>query len=87
MTKFCGSHNLRGFHNLHLYPTVHTLRVIESKNKDFSVGDLVTGTFGWRTHAISDGKIKEAEMMYVQKIDPSIPLRASTALGILGITG
>lgn len=72
---------------MHLYPTVHALRVIESKNKDFSVGDLVTGTFGWRTHAISDGKTNEAEMMYVQKIDPSIPLRASTALGILGMPG
>ena len=72
-------------YSLHLL--CHAFRVIDSKNKDFGVGDLVTGTFGWCTHAISDGKIKLDEMMYVRKIDPSILLRASTALGILGMPG
>ena len=66
------------------------LRVLESKNKDFAVGDLVVGNFGWRTHTISDGTGKgpiPIDMGVPQKIDPSIPLRASTALGILGMPG
>jgi len=56
-------------------------RVIESKNKNFVVGDLVVSNFGWCTHTISTGDAP------VRKIDPSIPLRASTALGILGMPG
>ena len=68
-------------------PSCHQLRVLESKNKDFAVGDLVVGNFGWRTHTINDGKTKEGLDFGVQKIDPSIPLRASTALGILGMPG
>ena len=61
--------------------------MLESKNKDFTVGDLVVGNFGWRTHTINDGKTKEGLDFGVQKIDPSSPLRASTALGILGMPG
>ena len=63
-------------------PSCRWSRVTESKNKDFAVGDMVVGFFGWRTHTISDGK-KDP----VWKIDPSIQLRASTALGILGMPG
>ena len=63
-----------------LLPFCHWFRVTESKNKDFAVGDMVVGFFGWRTHTISDGK-------NAHKLDPSIPLRTSTALGILGMPG
>lgn len=53
--------------------------VIESKSESFSKGDIVTGMFGWQTHATAD----EAA---VRKIDPSIaPI--TTHLGILGMTG
>jgi len=72
--------NLMLIHMPHVPPS----RVIESKNKDFAVGDLVVAGFGWRTHTITDGKQKDQP---VHKIDPSIPLRASTALGILGMPG
>jgi len=62
--------------------------VLESKNKDFTVGDLVVGNFGWRTHTIHDGTKKgPMDLGVPQKLDPSIPLRASTALGILGMPG
>ena len=66
----------------YFFLSCHWSRVTESKNKDFAVGDMVVGLFGWRTYTISDGK-KDP----VWKIDPSIPLRASTALGILGMPG
>ncbi len=53
--------------------------VIASENANFAVGDIVTGQFGWTTHAISDGE-------GVRKVDPSIaPI--STALGVLGMPG
>ena len=42
--------------------------------------------FGWRTHTITDGKGKEGGFGTF-KIDPSIPFRPSTALGILGMPG
>ena len=42
--------------------------------------------FGWRTHTISDGTNRGMNFPPL-KIDPSIPLRASTALGILGMPG
>ena len=56
-------------------------RVTESKNKDYTVGDLIVASFGWRTHTISDGTGG------VRKIDPSIPLSPSTGVGILGMPG
>ena len=55
-------------------------RVIQSKNKDFSVGDVVIGEFGWTSHSISDGKS-------VFKLDAESPVSHSTALGILGMPG
>ncbi len=60
-------------------------RVTESKHKDYAVGDLVVGDFGWRTHSISDGS--PSPMFPVRKIDPSISLSTSTSLGILGMPG
>ena len=74
----------------------------ESKNKDYAIGDMVVARFGWRTHTISDGTSMGMNYPQLNtnsdgtnkgrsypplKIDPSIQLRASTALGILGMTG
>ena len=53
--------------------------VMASEHPDFSVGDIVTGQFGWTSHALSDGE-------GVRKVDPNVaPI--STALGVLGMPG
>ena len=53
--------------------------VIASNNPLFAVGDFVENRFGWRSHALSDGK-------GVRKLDADIaPL--STAIGVLGMPG
>ena len=53
--------------------------IINSKNSNFSVGDIVAARIGWVTHAISDGTD-------LRKIDQSVaPI--STALGVLGMPG
>ena len=65
----------------------HAHRVLESKNADYSVGDLVLGYFGWTTHTISDGKIKPGQEIGVVKLDPAIYTSPSTALGVLGMPG
>ena len=59
-------------------------RVIESKNADFAVGDMVVANYGWQTHTVTDGKDVMAKL---SKIDPTIPLSPSTALGVLGMPG
>jgi NADPH:quinone reductase len=54
-------------------------KVLESKNADFQVGDIVQGGFGWREYATSDGG-------GIRKVDASLaPI--STALGVLGMPG
>ena len=62
-------------------------RVLESKNADYSVGDLVQGMFGWTTHSISDGKVKPGMPYEAMKLDPAIHTSTSTALGVLGMPG
>ena len=53
--------------------------IIASQHDGFSVGDIVTGQFGWTSHAISDGE-------GVRVVDPAVaPI--STALGALGMPG
>lgn len=53
--------------------------VMVSDHTDFAVGDIVTGQFGWTSHAVSNGEA-------VRKVDPSVaPI--STALGVLGMPG
>ena len=53
--------------------------VVDSKHAGFAAGDLVVGSFGWCSHAVSDGD-------GVRKIDPHLaPI--STALGVLGMPG
>ena len=54
--------------------------MIQSKSKDYSVGDVVLGEFGWSSHSISDGS-------KVFKLDSSSPIPHSTALGVLGMPG
>ena len=65
----------------------HAHRVLESKNADYSVGDMVQGMFGWATHAISDGKVKPGLPYEAIKLDPAIHTSTSTALGVLGMPG
>jgi len=63
------------------------LRVIQSKNSKFSVGDVVTATFGWTSHAIcDDAKATESKVF---KVDTSVvPTgKESYALGALGMPG
>ena len=67
--------------------TLHLHRVTESKNKDYTVGDLLVAFFGWRSHTISDGIRPSSVGFGFYKVDPSIPLSPSTSLGILGMTG
>ena len=54
--------------------------VIESKNPDFPIGDIVANPLmGWQEYAISSG-------LGLRKVDPAVaPI--STALGVLGMTG
>lgn len=54
--------------------------VIESKNPDFAIGDIVANPLtGWQEYAVSSGQ-------GLRKVDPAVaPI--STALGVLGMTG
>src|ERR1700730_2900819 len=53
--------------------------VIESKNPEYKVGDIVTAFTGWRTHAVSDGT-------KLRMVDSTLaPI--TTALGVLGMPG
>ena len=55
--------------------------IITSKHRDFAVGDLVQGTFGWQEYAISNG-----DGLYpVTKIPDGTPI--SYPLHIYGLTG
>ncbi|MEM7282234.1 MAG: NADP-dependent oxidoreductase [Pseudomonadota bacterium] len=56
-------------------------RVVESKNGDFAVGDIVTGGFGWQDYAVSDG----GGISSVSKVPPGTPL--TMPLSVLGVTG
>jgi len=54
-------------------------QVEESRNENFSVGDLVLSYSGWQEYDVSDGR-------GVSKLDPRIT-RPSYALGIMGMPG
>lgn len=57
-------------------------KVVQSKNNDFQVGDIVQGKCGWQEYKICDGS--PYHMMYkVQQREAPY----STALGVLGMTG
>jgi len=54
-------------------------KVVASRHKDFSVGDIVLSRAGWQAYAVSDGA-------GLRKLDPGrAPI--STALGVLGMPG
>lgn len=53
--------------------------VIESRNADFIVGQIVTGFWGWQEFAVSDGN-------GLRQLDPRLA-PVSTALGVLGMPG
>ena len=71
---------------IHIYTTI-IHRVIESKCADFAVGDLIVARYGWQTHTISDAAQAKDKQYRISKIDPTIPLSPSTALGTLGMPG
>jgi NADPH-dependent curcumin reductase CurA len=53
--------------------------VIESKNPNYRVGDIVTAYTGWQEYVVSSGQ-------GLRKVDSSVA-PVSTALGVLGMTG
>jgi len=55
-------------------------RVIASRNPSYSVGEIVSGTFGVQEHAVSDGR-----GLVAIPADGEIPI--ATYLGVLGMTG
>lgn len=57
-------------------------QVVVSRHPDYAVGDIVHGKLGWQDYALSDGAADKL-MFKVGATD----LPASTALGVLGITG
>ncbi len=54
--------------------------IVESKNREYAVGERVTGTFGWQRYAVSDGA---NVLRKLTDADPS----PSMALGALGLNG
>ena len=59
--------------------------VVESKNPDFEVGDLVSGGFGWQDYAVSDSVGFGGGLVPPIKIPPGVDL--PTALSLFGVTG
>ena len=57
------------------------IRIIDSKNPEYSVGEYITGMFGWRTHTIGNPS------SHARKIDSSLSAPNSTAIGVLGMPG
>lgn len=53
--------------------------VEESRNPEWTAGDMVLSYSGWQTHVISDGS-------GLRKLDPSV-VPVSTALGVMGMPG
>ncbi len=57
-------------------------QVIETRDSNFSNGDIVQGTFGWQEYAVVNGS---SGIMPIQKVPEGIP--PTSALSIYGITG
>lgn len=55
-------------------------RVVASRHRDYAVGDLVTGMFGWQDYAAVDVSVIERRIL-----ERDLPL--STSLGVLGLNG
>ncbi len=56
-------------------------KVLESKNSDYTAGELVMGRTAWESYSLADGTDYITKMV----ADPSVPL--SAYLGLLGATG
>jgi NADPH-dependent curcumin reductase CurA len=57
-------------------------RIVESRNPDWRVGEIVHGKMGWQRYAIADGSPYYLMFKVRQRVAP-----VSTALGVLGLTG
>lgn len=57
-------------------------RIVESRNPDWPVGEIVQGKLGWQDYAIADGS---AYFLMFKVRQRRVPV--STALGVLGLTG
>ncbi|MFM7395842.1 MAG: NADP-dependent oxidoreductase [Gammaproteobacteria bacterium] len=57
-------------------------RIVESRNADWRVGEIVHGKMGWQRYAIADGSPYFLMFKVRQRVVP-----VSTALGVLGLTG
>ena len=57
-------------------------RIVESRNPDWRVGEIVHGKMGWQQYAIADGSPYYLMYKVHQRVAP-----VSTALGVLGLTG
>ncbi|MSR00156.1 MAG: NADP-dependent oxidoreductase [Gammaproteobacteria bacterium] len=57
-------------------------RIVESRNTQWRVGEIVHGKMGWQDYAIADGSAYYLMFKVKQRVVP-----ISTALGVLGLTG
>lgn len=57
-------------------------RIVESRNPQWKVGEIVHGKMGWQQYAIADGSPYYLMFKVHQRVAP-----LSTALGVLGLTG
>ena len=57
-------------------------RIVESRNPNWRVGEIVHGKMGWQQYAIADGSPYFLMFKVHQRVAP-----VSTALGVLGLTG
>jgi NADPH-dependent curcumin reductase CurA len=55
-------------------------KIVASRNEEHTVGDIVTGMFGWNRYTVSDGSTVERTVL-----DHDLP--HSYALGVLGMSG
>lgn len=54
--------------------------IVESRHPDYSVGETVSGMFGWQRYAVSDGSNVDRKVTQTD-------LSSSIALGVLGLNG
>lgn len=61
-------------------------KVTKSNNAEYPVGTVVVANLGWRTHTVVTSEaLKKSLRLF--KVDPSLPVSPSTALGVLGMPG
>lgn len=62
-------------------------RIRESKNPNFPVGQYIFGSFGWRTHTVSNGLSDPKNLMSQYVLPDFKGLSPSLGLGVLGMPG